>query len=510
MESMNTFKFKRYTQFIIFLSFLGLVISCGKKQQEMAEEIVFVKVGDKSISVNEFYKRAEYTIRPPYCKMDNYIHKKIILNSLVAEKLFALEAGNDNDLVKSEAFQNYIRGRKEQEMRKYLYRKEGYEKVDLDSNLVKQAYRFAGRKFKVAYFTVEGDLSAELIQKRLDADASFESVYQEIIGAEKIPEREVEWSKEGNDLIHNALFMDTQQVGQVIGPLEAEDGTYTTIKILGWRDYPALGETKINQRLSDVKERLTSEKALEIYSGFVSNIMTGKKVEFMENTFFKVAELVQPFYMPSQEDKKNSFNQSFWNKKEKSDLNIDELSTNFEDIKDEPFLELDGEIWTVQDIRDELAVHPLVFRERKFSKRNFPKQFKLALIDMIRDKFLAQEAYKKGYDKVEPVARNIEMWTDNAKSLYHMQDYLSNAGSEYNYGKDYMKIISEYLNPYVDSLQTKYSDVIELDTDVFEKLKLTRIDMFAMEENVPYPIVVPQFPIITDDSRLNYGKKMEK
>ncbi|MBN2414117.1 hypothetical protein JXQ31_20755 [candidate division KSB1 bacterium] len=509
MESIKVFKLLRFTYVTIILSIFVLLINCSKKQPEISDEIIFVKVGDKSISVNEFYKRAEYTIRPAYCKMDNYIHKKIILNSLIAEKLLALEAGDDNELIKSEAFQNFIKGRREQEMRKYLYRKEGLEKVNLDSSLINQAYRYAGRKYKIAYFSVEGNLSADLIRKRMDSGVSFEGIYQEIIGSEKIPEREVEWSKEENDIIYNALFMDNKTIGQVIGPLEAQEGLITTIKILGWKDYPAIGETKINQRLNDVKERLTSEKALEVYSEFAGRIMAGKKVEFMENTFFKVAELVEPFYMPTQEEKENSFNQRFWNKKEKSDLNIDELGFDFEDIKDEPFLKLNNEIWTVEDIRNELAVHPLVFRERKFNRREFPKQFKLAIVDMIRDKYLAEEAYKRGYDKVEPVVRNIEMWTDNAKSLYQMQEYLRNAGCEYNYAKDYMKIINEYLNPYVDSLQTKYSDVIEINTDIFEKLKLTSIDMFAVEKNVPYPIIVPGFPVITDDTRLNYGKKME-
>jgi hypothetical protein len=32
--------------------------------------------------------------------------------------------------------------------------------------------------------------------------------------------------------------------------------------------------------------------------------------------------------------------------------------------------------------------------------------------------------------------------------------------------------------------------------------------MFVMYESQPYPVVVPGFPVLTTDNRLNYGKEM--
>lgn len=512
---MKNYKIKYPTTILLLLIVtIGAVLTlqCEKKQEPINKELVLAQVGDKSITVTEFYKRAEYTIRPPYCKLDNYIHKKIILNSLIAEKLFALEAeaANDSVLMNNKNFMDFIKGRREQEMRKYLYRKEGLEKVNLDSSLVKQAYRFAGRTFQVAYFSVNSPLSAELIKKRLESNTDFENIYQQVIGSEKIPEREVNWDKEGNEVLHNALFMDQKEVGQVIGPIEAEEGMFTTIKILGWNDDIAIGETKVNQRLADVKEKLTREAALNHYAAFAAKIMKGKKVEFVEDTFFQVAELVQPFYMPTKQQKEDSFNRSFWNKNDDGDNSFDNFVTSFAEIKDQPFLRIDGEIWTVERLRDEIAFHPLVYRKQKFNPKQFPEQFKLAIVDMIRDKYLVEEAYKRGYDKQEPVQRTVDMWVDNSKFLLHMQEYLQNVSSEFNYNTEYMKTIKKHLNPYVDSLQTKYSDQIAINTDVFERLKVSRIDMVAMEKNVPYPVTVPSFPVVTDDNRLNYGRKMQE
>jgi len=136
----------------------------------------------------------------------------------------------------------------------------------------------------------------------------------------------------------------------------------------------------------------------------------------------------------------------------------------------------------------------------------FPEQLKLAIVDLIRDKYLTQQAYEKGYDKIGIVKRNTNMWKDNLLALYQKNRYLETVE---NRGKDYMDIIAQNLNPYIDSLQAKYNNVIEIDTDAFEKIKVTRIDMFVIQRNVPFPVVVPSFPLLTTDNKLDYGRKMK-
>ncbi|MCK4688965.1 MAG: hypothetical protein KAT41_01585, partial [Candidatus Marinimicrobia bacterium] len=78
-----------------------------------------------------------------------------------------------------------------------------------------------------------------------------------------------------------------------------------------------------------------------------------------------------------------------------------------------------------------------------------------------------------------------------------------------NFNKEYLRIIEQDLNSYINHLQEKYTDVIEIDTYRFEEIQLTRIDLFVLQKNVPFPIVVPSFPILTTDNKLDYGRKME-
>ncbi len=118
-----------------------ILVSCGKKEIPQPEEKILVKIGDKSISVDEFIRRAEYTVRPPYCRGNHNLDKKIVINSLVAEKLMAIEAGDTNAFIMNDNIQAYLRGRKEQIIRQLLYEKEGLEKVVLDTTQLKKILR---------------------------------------------------------------------------------------------------------------------------------------------------------------------------------------------------------------------------------------------------------------------------------------------------------------------------------------------------------------------------------
>ena len=77
-----------------------------------------------------------------------------------------------------------------------------------------------------------------------------------------------------------------------------------------------------------------------------------------------------------------------------------------------------------------------------------------------------------------------------------------------NFSVDYLKIIEEKLNPYVDKLQKKYSDQIEINIDAFDRIGLTRIDLVAQQPGLPFPAVVPPFPLLTTDYRFDYGSIM--
>jgi hypothetical protein len=128
---------------------------------------------------------------------------------------------------------------------------------------------------------------------------------------------------------------------------------------------------------------------------------------------------------------------------------------------------------------------------------------------MVRDRFLTEEAYRRGYNTIDMVERNREMWSDALLARYQISDYLRTTAIDNVDSLSTITLIEEHLNPYVNELQNKYNDLIEINVEEFNKIELTRTDMIVIQTNVPFPNMVPGFPQVTTDPWLDYGKKME-
>ena len=146
---------------------------------------VLVTIGNRTITKNEFIKRAEYTIRPAFCKGDNPIHKKIILNSLIAEKLMAIEI--EENFLTDNYTTNIIEGIKEQKMRETLLNEEVYSLIEIDSSLVNLHLNYALRKYEVEYLSFNNDQMAVSVDSLFKHGFSFEEVAYNYLGLDEIP-----------------------------------------------------------------------------------------------------------------------------------------------------------------------------------------------------------------------------------------------------------------------------------------------------------------------------------
>jgi hypothetical protein len=488
----------------------NLLISCGKQKIIEPKEKILVKIGDKSISVDEFIRRAEYTVRPPYCRGNYNLDKKIVLNSLIAEKLMAMEAGDSNPYVMSKNIQAYLRGRREQTMRQWLYEEEALKKAVIDTAQARKTFKVAGRKYKISYFNIPDSALAYQINAEMRYQGkSFKDVYMEKTGLDTLPHREVEWSVNEHDLVLDSLFSAPLYKNQVVGPIKIDKNQYMMMTVDGWIDRPAITETQVQERWRTITDEFSQRAADRLFDQFIHKVMQGKTIEFQPQVFFKVANLLGPIYFKTEAEKNEIMKKSFGEHNQDME-EYEHLQTEIEILYQESLFKVDGKVWTVKDFADELAVHPLVFRNKKMKKNEFGQQLQFAIMDMIRDKYLAEVAYKRGYDKINVIQRNVTMWQDNLSYQYYKEKYLRSVVPDTVKEMSYMPLIENYLNAQVDSLQKKYSNIIKVDVDAFNEIKLTRIDMSAIQENVPFPIVVPSFSLVTTDNRLDYGSRMSR
>jgi len=480
-----------------------LIFSCSTKPDKDGQNVL-ARIENKKITVEEFIKRAEYTVRPAYCSGDNYIHKKIILNSLIVEKLLALEAGDDNELIRNPDFSSYLEGRREQVMRKVHLRELAYANVTVDSADLRKLYELAGRSYKVKYFSAsDSDIAGQDLQRL--QNLQFEELSRALNDTINIRQRGIIRDHSMNPVIHSILFESSPKLHQVIGPIKLDGNRNLFLQLEGWEDSRPIAGEERRERIKEIKEKMMIDKAQPVYMDYVSGLMRGKSMQFEEETFKKLSGIVEEVYQLSPQNNNISLNNLFWKNSESADF-IPDPSTNLEEIDNWKFFEVDGQIWTVGMFRNYLKRHPLIFRREGAEMRTFNENFKLAVADLIRNYYITQDAYDKGYDKFEEVQDNEDMWRANLLAVYQKNKYLVDMRVD---SLDQYTIVRDYMPPLVDSLQQKYDKSIFINMTLFEKIKLSRIDMITVQPGQPFISVVPSFPLVTDDDRLNYGSLLK-
>ena len=77
------------------------------------------------------------------------------------------------------------------------------------------------------------------------------------------------------------------------------------------------------------------------------------------------------------------------------------------------------------------------------------------------------------------------------------------------FNNNHKDMLDDIFNEYIKSLQQKYSDEIKINFDILDEVSLTHIDLYAYKKGVPYPMLVPLFPILTTNHTIDYGTPLD-
>ena len=148
----------------------------------------------------------------------------------------------------------------------------------------------------------------------------------------------------------------------------------------------------------------------------------------------------------------------------------------------------------------------MVFRKENISKSEYPLQLKYAIADLLRDEQLNIIAYNNNYDNHPEILKEVQIFRDAILSNFHLRTYLEGKNISLDeFNNNHLNIIENHLNDYVELLISKYSSEISINFNIFDKIKLTHIDLYTYRKGVPYPFIVPTFPILTSKHKINPG-----
>ncbi|MFH1198170.1 MAG: hypothetical protein V1720_20880 [bacterium] len=480
----------------LWLTALFVLISMHvtTKAQAISDEIILAKVGSKEITLKEFKIRSELTVRP-----NNFKDKYITLNNLISEKILAIESEKKNDPASHTAFQNKLKGIREQMMRDKLFNSEAFNKVVLDSNEIRSVYRNSLREYELEFYTINDDSLRRKIDETIKSAPELTNdifnELQNIVGNKPI--HKTKYLDPDDQILTEALFTTLLDTGAVIGPLRISNGDYILMRVNSWTDSPVIGYVDQHERWNKVEEKMHQHKVGKLWRQYISNLMRGHKIDFNTESFRILSDIAFEYYS------KNTQTDSLYNQLNDNPSFEPDIDLNA------PFFTIDNKTWTVAEFKNEINVHPLVFRTKDLNRKNFDDHFKYAIADMIRDYYLTQEAYKNSFDKSGDVDKTVNMWSD---SFWAADEQIDVVGSAIESG-----IVNEndnsgklkYWESYLSELQKKYADSISVNGDALKKINLTSIDMLAVRPGVPYPVAVPKFPVLISSDKLDYVKQWE-
>ena len=490
---MNHAKFTERISLLFFLLFLVSQFGCNRGPLTDKDHTVAL-IGNRQITLDEFIMRAEYTPRPAYCKGSTNSDKQIILNSFVAEKLMALDNEKYCNEKMTAKLKKQLKGRLEQAMRIEFFKDISKNFNDIDEKSLSMAVSNVNREYDVDIFKTFQKKRAFQLSKQLKVESSIEEIMNHFSDV-ALSKENIQWKNNTDWIITESLFFEKVVKGEVKGPIQSDSGHWLVFQINGWKS-TVRTQSELDVIIADMKKFHGSVLARKKIKIQVSEIMQNRLLKFNDDVFRNYAEMLKPVYFKSGNKMIAS---ALW-----EDFHESHPSLETDSIGESVLFTLNNEPWTVSTVEELILTHPLVFRGKVLNEDFFDHHLRFALADLMRDYYVTKHCYERGYDSRQSVSGEYQLWFDNYCSGVAKFKYLVDSGVTLEEASN-AATVHKHLSGYIESLQQKYSDQIYINIDLLKDIEITTIDMFVHKQGLPYAVPVPPFPILTADSRLDYG-----
>lgn len=381
------------------------------------EEKIIAKIGSEVIIESEFIERYELTpqIYAGMAGAEESI-KREVLYSIIAEKLWALEAesmGLDN----SELIKSTYKAIEKMYVRDALYRQEILEKVKLSDEYLIEAFRRNSLLLKLNYIFSTDELEINNFYEQLTNGVNFysillqrpESSLQEtpyVVGYGQM-------DKAVEDILYNL------KLGEFTRPIKAPNGWYI-FRLLST-------EEKIIENAQQAEEQQkyvlkVAEKTMtdSLYKDFYSRFFKDAVAETNKELFLKLSDLVVEA-LTNRSEKENI------PPGEKIYLIPEDLYKIENDLGAEllnaEFIKLNGQPVTINDFLQELSIEK--FYVDSLDNNHIKGRLNFTVKIFIEHELLSREGYRRGLQNLPEVQRYLKMWR-----AYYLTETLRNEIAE--------------------------------------------------------------------------------
>ncbi len=440
--------------FLLFITFLF-------SQFNLAQNIdvnTIATVGNDIISEDEFIERYELTPQL-YAGMIGAEEsaKKEFLYSIIAEKLWALEAESIG-LDKSELITSTYKAIEKMYVRDALYREEILDKVYISDEYLAEAFRRNSLILNLNYIFSTDFSEIEAIYEQLKSGVNFYSI---LLSRPESKLQEAPYiisygqmDKSVEDKLYNL------KLGEITEPVKAPNGWYI-FKLLSIQE-----KTIENVEQAQAEEKYilkVAEQAIidSLFKVFYSKFFKDVKAETNKELLFELSDLVI-------EALRNRIQQDSISSKDKIYLTSDDLYNIEADLGQEKlnavFIKLDDEPETIDDFMQELAIEK--FYVDSVDTDHIRGRLNYYVRKFIEHELFSREGYKRELQNHPEVRRDLNIWKG-----YYLSEALRKEIIDSLEVTD--KEVSEYfIEKGDDSLSSVEVKIVELLTDDLDVIQV--------------------------------------
>ncbi|NCQ18904.1 MAG: hypothetical protein GW805_11335 [Ignavibacteria bacterium] len=391
---------KNVLLFLFVLLLQGYFCQAQKKDEPVA------KIGNAVITADEFKTRYEFLPHPSMTHKNADSLKKEFLASLVAEKLWALEAREKHfDTLK--LYRNMLKPLEKMFLRDALFKQEVESRIKItDLDLIRGKVR-AQTTLKVLIISSVDSSESYTIYKQLKKGASFDSLLKMrpdyAIQNEPVP---ITFGKMEDEWMEDSLYK--MKPLTFSKPMKNKNGWF----IFKLVDKINLVPGESSSAPGNVKNIIKTRRSKQYGVEFLTRLLTGVQLQFNERIVTDLPDrLLQSFKKRQEINPADSANLHF------TEFDLGYLSSLYgEDLLAAPIAMFEHDAPTLNDFFYYLLVED--FNAKRASKQIIVGLLQKKLNDFVQHELIAREALRRGLQNLPEVKKDMQMWSDNYLSQF--------------------------------------------------------------------------------------------
>jgi hypothetical protein len=352
---------------------------------------VLARIGNKVVTVSEF--RHRYELSPQvYNTKDAEKKKEYFLYTLIAEKLFALKAEEENPDT-SEVIRFTFNEVERMFLRDALYKKEILDKITISEEELREAASREMYKLVLASYFHPDSITAFKVYNQIYNGASFDSV----AAAGDFPVIEVEIGELRPD-IEDAVY--NLDIGEYTSPLRYGKGWY--IFLLIQKKMTQQNSSDISSLIKSAEKKLKDLKSAHFFNEYYKQFFSGRSIEADGDIFWSIVDKLSG-QMKNSQPVKGEYTFSM------EDLSA--VENKFGDSLSAVYVRIDNNPLTIQNFLRKLYFQGFTVTETDPGK--LAANLNAAVKVILENELLTAEAYKRGFHELPDVKESLRIWKDN-------------------------------------------------------------------------------------------------